>query len=130
MIGRPQSPEQPGRLRRQPLNENRPAPRQESGDPGVAYLRPDFLQHDPTSFDRRAPPGTKSGRKEKAPSVSGGALETACMRRLAQRKRTSFGPALSMRAASGKQVSDIKICTTWFMRASLREVGRPVKRRF
>src|SRR6202030_2278483 len=78
MIGRPQASEQPSGLGRQPLHEDGPASRQHSGDPGVAYLRPNFLQHDPASFDRRAPPGTNWAEKRKAPSVSGGALETAC----------------------------------------------------
>jgi hypothetical protein len=32
-----------------------------------------------------------------------------------------------VRAALGKQVSGIKICTTWFMAGSLRAVGFPVK---
>src|SRR3984893_7222795 len=66
MTGRSKAPPQLGRQGRQPLNEDGPAPGQHSGDPGFAYLRPQLLQHDPASFDRRDPPGI-IGQKSKSP---------------------------------------------------------------
>src|SRR5271165_4632018 len=65
MIG-PQALEQAGSLGHQPLHEDGPTSGHNSGDAGVAYLRPNFLQHDHTSLIA-GPRRAQSGRKEKGP---------------------------------------------------------------
>ena len=129
MTGCLKTPPLLGRPGHQPLNEDGPAPGQHSGDPGFAYLRPQLLQHDPASFDRRDPPGI-IGQKSKSPvRVRRGPGNSPCAQ-IAQRKRTSFSPVLWISQRPRKQVSDIKICTLRFIGGSLREVGRPCQADF
>src|SRR6516164_3495903 len=55
---RPKTPPRQGHPGCDPLDSKRRAAGQQSGDPGFAYVRPKFFQHDPASFDRRDPPGS------------------------------------------------------------------------
>ena len=88
---RPKTPPRQGHLGRDPLDSERRAAREQSSDPGLAYVRPKFFQHDPASFDRRDPPGT-IGQKRERPRPCPGGPGNRLHAQTTQRRQTSSGP--------------------------------------